>query len=190
MKILAFSDIRTTLEIPKKEVDLVILLGNIPSKMVSKICSLYDEVPVLGLLSKRCHPSLYTDTSVVNIHHKCFEYGGLRFAGFGGEPREHDYEEEQVHDDKNVTDFIKQLEMSNVDVLITYTNPSYGDVKGSLASDGFQAYNKLILNGYVKNIIHGRIRNPFKRTLVNVNIESVYPFSLIELDNDEDMKSK
>lgn len=191
MKILAFSDIRTTLEIPNEEVDLVILLGNIPSKMVSKICRLYDEVPVLGLLSKRCHPSLYTDTPVVNIHHKCFEYGGLGFAGFGGEPKEFDYEnEEQIYDENQVTSFIKQLEMSNVDVLITYTNPAYGDVKGSLASEGFQAYSKLILNGYVKNIIHGRIRNPFKRTLANVNIESVYPYSLIELNNAEDLESK
>ncbi|MGE7843634.1 metallophosphoesterase family protein [Lysinibacillus sp. NPDC093712] len=182
MKLLAFSDIRTTLEIPEENVDLIVLLGNIPSKMMSKICRQYENTPIVGLLSKRCYPMLYKETSIVNIHHKCFEFGGLRFAGFGGEPKEFTYEnEENVYNDEQVNNFISQLGNSNVDVLITYTNPAYGDVKGALASEGYKPYSKLILEGRVKNIIHGRIRSPFKRKLANVNIESVYPYSLIEL---------
>ncbi len=185
MRILAFSDIRTTLEIPDEHVDLIILLGNIPSKMVSKICKHYDEVPVLGLLSKRCHPKLFDDTPIVNIHHKCFEFDGIRFAGFGGEPAGFNQDDDQhVYNENQVNDFIKQLNESNVDVLVTYTNPPYGDVKGTLASEGFKPFNKLIIDGQIKNMIHGRIRNPFKRKLGKVNIESVYPYSLIEFSKE------
>lgn len=191
LKILAFSDIRTTLEIPNEHVDIVVLLGNIPSKMVSKICKQYDGIPVLGLLSKRCHHKLFDDTPVVNIHHKCFEFEGIRFAGFGGEPVDFTHDDDQhVYNDNQVNEFVKQLNESNVDVLITYTNPPYGDVKGTLASEGFKSYNKLILDGRIKNMIHGRIRSPFKRKLAKVNIESVYPFSLIEIKKDEVLETR
>lgn len=77
MKILAFSDARSTIELPDAAADLVVLLGHIPSKLVKRIDEQYDCMKV-GLLSDKCHPTVYEDTSIVDIHKRVFTYEGLR----------------------------------------------------------------------------------------------------------------
>ena len=180
MKILAFSDIRTTLELPNIEVDLIALLGRIPSKKVAEIERKYSDSPIIGLLSNSCSPTLYNDTEVVNIHKTVVEVDGIRIAGFGGAPfRGNDsygyFSEEEVEK------FVDQLAVSNVDVLMSYTNLAYGDVKGANAEEGFRAYNRIILEGITKYIIHGRLHSDFHRTLGNTEIYSVSPYKLIEI---------
>lgn len=49
MRILSFADTRTTIELPNLEPDIVFLLGDIPSRVVSKIDKKY-KCPKLGVL--------------------------------------------------------------------------------------------------------------------------------------------
>lgn len=55
LHVLTFSDTRTTFELPDVMPDVVFLLGDIPSKMVSKITRKYDCHKV-GILGNHCHP--------------------------------------------------------------------------------------------------------------------------------------
>ncbi|SPU40737.1 metallophosphoesterase, calcineurin superfamily, putative [Lysinibacillus capsici] len=179
MKVLAFSDLRTTESLPDVNPDLVILLGHIPSKKVNEIEQKYD-CTILGLLSNSCSPRLYEDTTVVNLHRRVVDIEGIRFAGFGGVPL-HNNDSFGYYSEEEVEKFVEQLSVSNVDVLISYANLAYGDIKGANAKDGFKAYNRIVIEGISKYIIHGRLYSDFKRKLGETEIFSVYPYKIITL---------
>lgn len=180
MKVLAFSDLRTTEELPEIDVDLIILLGHIPSKKVNEIDNYYD-CPKIGLLSNSCSPKLFEGTSIINLHKKVVDVNGVRFAGFGGAPL-HSNESFGYYSEKEAEGFVDQLAVSNVDVLISYANLAYGDVKGPNAADGFKAYNRVVIEGITKYIIHGRLHSNFTRNLSNTIIESVYSHKVIKIN--------
>ncbi|MCM3389976.1 hypothetical protein M3649_17800 [Ureibacillus chungkukjangi] len=180
MKILALSDARSTIELPDVAADLVVLLGHIPSKLVKRIDEQYDCMKV-GLLSDKCHPTVYEDTSIVDIHKRVFTYEGLRFAGYGGVPLFREEESIGQYSESETEFFVKQLAVSNVDVLLSYSNLAYGDLTASHAKDGFLAYNQIILENMVSTIIHGRLMQPLERKMGNVKIHSVYPFAEIQI---------
>jgi len=180
MKLLVFSDMRSSNGLPDVKPDLVALLGCIPSKVVHQIDKKYDCVKV-GLLSNKCHPTLYEDTSIVNLHGKVVEVQNIRFAGFGGVPF---YDEEDPYGqykEEEVEHFVNRLKISDVDVLFSYTNLPYGDVDSPYAKEGFNAYNRIVLQELVKYFIHGRLQTPFQRHFGKVNIHSVYRFSEIDI---------
>lgn len=179
MKVLAFSDMRTSEELPDIEADLVILLGHIPSKKVHEIESTYD-CPKIGLLSNSCTPKLFEGTSIINLHKKVVDMEGIRFAGFGGAPLNSN-ESFGYYSEAEAESFVDQLAVSDVDVLISYSNPAYGDVKGPNAAEGFKAYNRIVIEGITKYIIHGRLHSDFKRKLGSTFIESVVSHKVITI---------
>ncbi|MFJ7890389.1 hypothetical protein ACIQYL_20215 [Lysinibacillus xylanilyticus] len=179
MKVLAFSDLRTTEELPNENPDLVVLLGHIPSKKVNEIAQKYD-CPMVGLLSNSCSPRLYEGTSIVNLHQRVVEIDGIRIAGFGGVPL-HNNDSFGYYSEEAADKFVEQLSVSNVDVLISYSNLAYGDIKGPNAKDGFKAYNRIVIEGISKYMIHGRLYSDFKRKLGGTEIFSVYPYRLITI---------
>lgn len=180
MNVLAFSDLRTTEELPEIDTDLIIILGHIPSKKVNEIESHYD-CPKIGLLSNSCTPKLFEGTSIINLHKKVVDIDGIRFAGFGGAPL-HSNESFGYYSEAEAESFVDQLAVSDVDVLISYSNLAYGDVKGPNAADGFKAYNRIVIEGITKYIIHGRLHTDFKRKLGCTVIESVYSHKVITIE--------
>ena len=181
MEILVFSDVRTSLELPQvNQVDLVVLLGRIPRKMVLKIEQFYKDVPILGLFSNYCNEQLYDDTRVIPFHKNVVQVKELRIAGFGGAPSEGN-SSYGLYTEAEAEQFIKQLSISNVDILFSYSHPAYGDIKSSMAADGCKSYGTIILNGMAKMIVHGRLQMDFKRKMGNVDIYSIYPYKLISI---------
>lgn len=182
MKLLAFADIRTTEELPDVECDLIVLLGFIPSKKVSEIDKKYSDVPIVGLLSQKCSRSLYEDTRIVDLHGSVASINGVRFAGFSGVPLP---KNEDVaagyHTEDEVNEFIDRMAVSNVDVLLSYSNLAYGGMKLPNAEAGYKAYNRIVMENITTKIIHGRLHSDFERRLGNVDIYSVYPYKLIQI---------
>lgn len=182
MKLLVFADIHELNEIPNETPDMVVILGNVTSKVVAKLDKHFDCTKV-GLLSNRCHSALYDDTSFINIHGRVVALDGIRIAGFGGAPKRYEDDADEIgfYSNETAAHFLEQLEVSNVDVLLSYTNLAYGDVKSPNADSGFKAYNQLILKDIVNTVIHGRLYSSFQRKLGRIKVHSVYPYSVITI---------
>lgn len=177
MKILAFADIRTTLVLPDVEPDVVLLLGDVPSKMVYRIDKKYN-CHKLGVLGNHCHPSNFNDSSVINMHGKSIVIDGMTFAGFEGVPPYKDREYGQ-HTETELLTFIRKLGDRHIDVLLMHSNPAYGDMELDHAHRGYESVNSMIFNNQVANIFHGHLHEPFIRTVEGTTIHSVYPYSWI-----------
>ena len=182
MKLLAFADIRTTEELPHVECDLIVLLGFIPSKKVSEINKKYSDIPIVGLLSHKCSRSLYEDTRVIDIHGSVASIDGVRIAGFGGVPLPNNEEKSAgYYTEQEADEFIDRMAVSNVDVLLSYSNLAYGGLNLPKATEGYKAYNRIVMENIATKIIHGRLHSSFKRRLGNVDVYSVYPYKLIHI---------
>lgn len=182
MNLLAFADMRSSAKIPfYEDVDLICLLGKIPSKIISAIEEQYADTPIIGLLSNSCSPKHYDDTRVINIHKKYVDVHGIRFAGFGGAPLTTN-ETSGYYSEEEAAQFIDSLENSDVDVLLSYSNFAYGDLKQANANNGFKAYHRIVIDDIVPIVIHGRLYSDFERTLGSTTIYSVYPYKLISIN--------
>ncbi|MBQ0140374.1 MAG: hypothetical protein KBT36_13895 [Kurthia sp.] len=180
MQILCFSDLYQIEKVPTIDCDLVVLLGNVSKKVIREIEIIYQEQPIVGLLSNTCAPDTYAGTQVIDIHEKVVEIDGIRFSGYGGVPS-HGDSRKGYYTEKQCKDFIDKLAVSDVDVLLSYSNPAYGDLKGNDSKDGFKAYNEIFINKLTKYLIHGRLHQNLKRTLAKVNIHIVYEHQLITI---------
>lgn len=183
MRILVFSDLRPTFELPEVEADFIVLLGNIPGKVVNKICLTY-ECTIFGLHSNKCYKNLYDDTRVVPIHGKAIKINDLVIAGFSGIPTASYHEDIGSfgrYTENEAADFIGQLANTKVDIFFSYSNPKYGDLAVVGAMDGFSAFNQIILHSMVKDIVHGRLHYPNRRKMGDVVIHSVHSYEVIVL---------
>lgn len=181
MKLLAFADVRTTLQLPKVDPDVVLLLGDIPSRMVSKIDKTYS-CRKLGVLGNHDHPLNFDDTSVINMHNQIMSFNGITFAGFEGSPVYKNRPFGQ-HTEAEASCFVNKVRSAHVDILLTHSNPTYGDVELDDAHRGFNAFNELILQEQVTHFFHGHLHDPFTRHVNKCTIHSVYPYLwLPELD--------
>lgn len=174
MKILAFADVRTTLVLPEVEPDVVLLLGDIPSKMVSKIDRTYT-CEKLGVMGNHCHPLNFNDTNVINMHNQILTLNGVTFAGFEGSPVYKDRPFGQ-HTEAEAAAFVQKVADCQIDILLTHSNPAYGDFDTDDAHRGFEAFNKLIFNRQLTHLFHGHLHDPFTRKVDNCTIHSVYPY--------------
>ena len=181
MQILCFADLYKIEKVPRIDCDLVVLLGNVSRKVVLEIESIYQEQPIIGLLSNTCAPDIYAGTQIIDIHEKVVEIDGLRLAGFSGVPS-HGDSRKGYYTERQCKEFIDKLAVSNVDILLSYSNPAYGDIDGSEAKDGFKAYNEVFINKLTKYLIHGRLHQNLKRTLAKVDIHMVYEHKLITIE--------
>ncbi|TYS60548.1 hypothetical protein FZD47_20260 [Bacillus infantis] len=175
LHVLAFSDTRTTLELP----DVVFLLGDIPSKMVSKITRKYDCHKV-GILGNHCHPQNFEGYDVHNLHQKVISVNGYRIAGFEGTPRYKENTKGQ-HTEEEAQSFLDTLTEQQIDIFLAHSNPAYGDLPLDDAHRGFHSFNSMILNNAVKYFFHGHLHNPFQRIMNNTRVYSVYPFLSVKL---------
>ncbi|MDX1806483.1 MAG: metallophosphoesterase [Paenisporosarcina sp.] len=177
MNLLAFADIRTTLELPEVSPDIVLLLGDIPSKMVSRIDKKYD-CRKLGVLGNHCHPSNFSDTSIINMHNHIMTFDGITFGGFEGSPH---YKERPYgqHTESEAQAFSDQLSRTPVDILMTHSNPAYGDMDLDNAHRGFKAFTDIILYQQISHYFHGHLHDPFEKQFGKVYVHSVYPFKWI-----------
>ncbi|MEK5071747.1 metallophosphoesterase family protein [Sporosarcina sp. FSL K6-1508] len=174
MKLLAFADVRTTLKLPEVEPDIVLLLGDIPSRMVSKIDRMYS-CRKLGVMGNHCHQLNFEDTSVINMHNQIMSFDGVTFAGFEGSPV---YKEQKFgqQTEAEANAFVQKIGRHRVDILLTHSNPAYGDMDLDDAHRGFQAFNNLIFNEQVTHLLHGHLHDPFTRNVNGCTINSVYPY--------------
>ena len=178
MNILAFADLRTTFKLPDVEPDLVLLLGDIPSLMVSRINKKYSCTK-LGVLGNHCHPSNFDDTDIINMHEKIYTFKGVRVGGFEGSPRYKDRDFGQ-HAEWEAEQFVRSIGEQHLDILMTHSNPSYTDRELDHAHRGFAAFNDLIMNKQVTHLFHGHLHDPFQKQILDTTIHSVYPSSWIE----------
>lgn len=174
MNILAFADIRTSLELPKHSPDVVLLLGDIPSIMVSRIDRMYDCIK-LGVMGNHCHPSNFSGTNIVNMHNQVIELNGITFAGFEGSPH---YKERPFgqHTEKEAEELLSKVGRRHINILMTHSNPAYGDMELDHAHRGFKAFNTLLFNEQLDYHFHGHLHDPFTRKVGDCEIYSVYPY--------------
>ncbi|MCM3358101.1 metallophosphoesterase [Psychrobacillus sp. MER TA 171] len=174
LKILAFADTRTTIKLPDVEPDVVLLLGDIQSKTVSQINKKY-KCNKLGVFGNHCHPKNFEDTEVVNMHCKIQIINGITFAGFEGAPT---YKSDGVgqHTESECEMFIKELGDRHVDVFISHSNPSYGDMNLDDAHRGFKSYNPLLMGNQISHFFHGHLHDPFTRDINKSVVHSVYSY--------------
>ncbi len=179
MKILAFADMRTTTELPDVQPDIVLLLGDIPSKMVSRIDRKYSCTK-LGVLGNHCHPDNFNDTSIINMHEQIKMIDGLVFAGYEGSPyyKERDFGQ---HTENECSHFIKKIGEQHIDVLLSHSNPAYGDMELDEAHRGFSSMNSLFFNKQVSHMFHGHLHDPFNRQVIDTKIYSVYQILYINI---------
>ena len=180
LKVLAFADIRTTLELPDVFPDVVLLLGDIPSKMVARIDKKYKCLK-LGVLGNHCHPKIFDDTEVINMHNRVKVLEGVTFAGFEGSPqyKERDFGQ---HTEAECASFMKSIGDLHIDIFLSHSNPSFGDMDLDEAHRGFQSYNPLLMNNQISYFFHGHLHDPFVRTIKNSAIHSVYPYTWTTLE--------
>lgn len=179
LKILAFADTRTSLELPDLRPDVVFLLGDIPSKMVSRINKKYD-CPKVGILGNHCHPLNFEDTEVQNIHKKVVSIHNYKIAGFEGAPI---YKENRTgqHSENEAKEFCSTLDRQSIDIFIAHSNPAYGDMNLDDAHRGFNAFNSVVLNNQANYFFHGHLHDPFQKVINGTNVYSVYPYLFIEI---------
>lgn len=177
MNLLAFADVRTSLELPEVTPDIVLLLGDIPSKMVSRIDKKYS-CRKLGVLGNHCHPSNFEDTGIINMHKHIMTFEGITFGGFEGSPQ---YKERPFgHPTEAEAEvFVEQLKRTPVDILLTHSNPAYGHMELDDAHRGFRAFTDLLLSNKVSHFFHGHLHDPFELSIEGVHVHSVYPYSWI-----------
>jgi hypothetical protein len=175
MKVLAFADVRTSLKLPDVEPDVVLLLGDIPSLMVSRINRAYNCTK-LGVMGNHCHPSNFDDTNIINMHNKVKEINGITFAGFEGSPYYKDRPFGQ-HTEEEAKTFIRKIGSEHINILMTHSNPAYGDMDLDHAHRGFMAFNELLFNNQMDYHFHGHLHDPFVRNVADCEIHSVYPYS-------------
>lgn len=132
-------------------------------------------------MSNSCPPKHYDDTTVVNIHKRYVDFEGIRIAGFGGAPMTSN-ETAGYYSEDEAAQFIESLAKSQVDVLLSYSNFAYGDLKLANADSGFKAYHRIVLENIAPIVIHGRLSSDFERQLGDTTVYSVYPYKLISID--------
>lgn len=174
MKILAFADARTSLALPDVEPDIVLLLGDIPSILLSKINRRYT-CKKLGVLGNHCHPSNFDDMDILNMHNQVIEWNGMTFGGFEGSPIYKDRPFGQ-HSEAEAQSFIDRIGNRHIDVMLTHSNPAYGDKVLDNAHRGFESFNRLFLNKQVGMFFHGNLHDPFKKEIEGCQVYSVYPY--------------
>lgn len=174
MKVLAFADVRTTLQLPEVEPDIVLLLGDIPSRIVSKIDRTYS-CRKLGVMGNHCHPLNFEDSSVINMHNQIMTFNGVTFSGFEGSPV---YKKRKFgqQTDAEANAFAQKIGRLHIDILLTHSNPAYDDIELDDAHRGFEAFNNLIDEQQVTHLFHGHLHDPFTRQMNGCTIHSVYPY--------------
>ncbi|WP_034302601.1 metallophosphoesterase family protein [Bacillus cihuensis] len=179
MRILAFADTRTSLQLPDENPDLVLLLGDIPSIMVSRIDRKYN-CKKFGVLGNHCHPEVFAGTNVQDIHNIIVTHCGLTLAGFEGSPK---YKDRPFghHSEEEAELFIATVGNKHIDILITHSNPAYGDMELDYAHRGYQAFSQLILKEQISHFFHGHLHDPFNKKIGKTTIHSVYPYLSLEI---------
>ena len=180
LNILAFADIRTTVELPDVSPDIVLLLGDVPSRMVGRIDKKYT-CKKLGVLGNHCHPKLFEDTCIINMHKQIKIIEGVTFAGFDGAPV---YKPNDVgqHTEKECELFMKQIDDTQIDIFLSHSNPAYGDMDLDTAHEGFQSYNPLLMRNQITYLFHGHLHDPFVRHIGKSTIHSVFSHSWITVE--------
>lgn len=174
MNILAFADTRTSVKLPDVDPDVVLLLGDIPSKMVSEINRKYNCLK-LGVMGNHCHHQNLDGTDVVNMHNEILDFKGITFAGFEGSPV---YKEPKFgqHTETEARDFVRKIGNQRIDILLTHSNPIYPDIELDNAHRGFEAFNELISSNQVTHFFHGHLHDPFTRQIEDCTIYSVFAY--------------
>lgn len=175
MNILAFADIRTSLELPDVQPDVILLLGDIPSLAVARIDRKYDCIK-LGVLGNHCHPSVFSGTSVINMHEKTILIKGISFAGFEGVPPYKDRPHGQ-RTEAELQSFLNKVKNQHIDIFLMHSNPSYGDKGLDDAHRGYQAITSFLFEKGITYLFHGHLHDPFIRKVEDTTIHSVYPYS-------------
>lgn len=175
LNILAFADTRTSLVLPECEPDLVLLLGDIPSKITNRVDKKY-HCPIVGVFGNHCHPLNFEDTSILNIHEKVITIKGITIAGFEGAPK---YKEKKFgqHSEREAVRFISSINKP-VDIFIAHSNPVYDDMNLDDTHKGFEAFNELFFGprDNIKYFFHGHLHDPFHKQINHSNVYSVYSY--------------
>lgn len=173
MNILLCADMRTSVKLPNINPDLVILLGDIPRLMVSKIDRQY-KCRKLGVLGNHDDHYFFDGTEVENIHNKIISVEGVRIAGFEGSPV---YKTKGFgqHSEGTCAEFAKKISNEEIDILVAHSNPVYPkDINADEAHRGFESFNHLLSMNSIRYMFHGHLHDPFVTTLHNTEVHSVY----------------
>lgn len=178
MKILFLSDLHTTnFKYPTTDVDLVVLMGDIPWEEVKRIDELFT-CEKIGILGNHDRLDTFDGLNITNIHDNVYTFNDFTFAGFGGCPyyngRDGQYTEDDV---RYLTDNI-----GKVDFFIAHSNPKYGNLEDKRVShQGFQAFNDYIHEKKPQYFLHGHIHKSFELKIEETNVVSVYPYFLLTI---------
>ncbi len=109
------------------------------------------------------------------MHNQILSFEGITFAGFEGAPV---YKERKFgqQTESEADAFISRVGNRHIDILLTHSNPAYGDMELDDAHRGFEAFNNLIFKEQVTHLFHGHLHDPFIRQVGECTIHSVYPY--------------
>lgn len=180
LNILAFADIRTTLELPDVSPDVVLLLGDIPSRSIGRIDKKY-ACTKLGVLGNHCHPKLFDETNIINMHNRIKIIDGVTYAGFEGSPvyKQSDYGQ---HTEFECTQLMNKIGDGHIDIFLSHSNPAFGDMELDEAHRGFKAYNPYLMRNQISHFFHGHLHDPFVREIGQSTVHSVYPYTWINIE--------
>jgi len=174
INVLAFADVHGNhVDTPDCEPDVVLFLGDIPYFVVQDLDKRY-RCPKLGVLGNHDGTDYLEGTSVVNLHAKTVNIGGVTFAGFGGSPRYSGKPHGQYTEDE-AGRFVDRLDY--VDVFIAHSNPRRADRPDLLKHPphaGFTCFTDYIKRVQPQYFFHGHIHEQEAYQLGATTLHSVY----------------
>lgn len=172
VNILILSDLHNQKEFPLvEEIDLLLLLGDIPWQTVAKIDEAYD-CQKFGVLGNHDRWDTYRNTNIQNIHAVVVEWNGLKIAGFGGAPR-YNWKEDGQYEEDECALFMHSLE--KVDLFLAHSNPAFQSTNGNREGHrGFESFGRYIKEKQPKLFFHGHLHERYEKQYKETVIHSVY----------------
>lgn len=181
MKALVFSDLHGyyASRLPKKNPDIVFILGDISWSEVRNIDEMY-KCPKFGVLGNHDRPDLFEGTSIVNLHGKMINYNGIVIAGFGGCPVYNSRNYGQYRE-VDASRFVDSLS-SKVNLFISHSNAQFSaNLNFKDSHRGFSSFAKLIEKHKPAYFLHGHLHENTTQMIEKTSIICTYGFSEIEL---------
>jgi len=177
MRVLAIADIDDIhWQHGSGEVDLILSLGDISDCVILEAAEAFGAPPIYAVKGNHDAPTSFPE-GISDLHLKCVEFGGLKFAGCNGCWR-YKARGNFLYTQDEATDLLKTLPAS--DVLICHNSPRGIHDKPDDIHTGFDALNWYIEQHRPKLLLHGHQHVNRETVIGATRVIGVYGHRLIE----------
>jgi hypothetical protein len=178
-RILAVGDVHSPADFempvtPRRELDLVATLGDIPGNVIERILWWARGIPVVGVPGNHDQAEI---PGIINIHGRIVQIGELRLGGFGG-ARRYRSGANQFADWQVAR---RMFLMGPADVFVSHAPPLCTSRDEGFVHRGFAAFDRYIERRQPRLWLHGHLPHGYRQTVGATRVHGVVGKRLITL---------